>query len=298
MTDRVTGSPATGLFWSGGRPRLDLGGETSLDCRPGTTIGVRLGATRRCIGWWHRETGRNRCGAEQPIPDAATDAQCAACARADHGRRVARDAAPDDGRPYRVYLAGFGDDTVKVGITSAARGTNRLTEQGALAFLFIAEARLTIARAAERAISRSGLATERVRVAHKPDRWWCVDPDGPQRLRDTRSAIDLTVTLPAGLRRLSEKVTEQGALFGLDRPLPPTYRALLSVEPGSALSGRVLVAAGKLLLLDTAAGPVLCDTRRLAGWPLGTTDEAPTGLVLDLPHRPRTQPIPEQAALF
>jgi hypothetical protein len=77
-----------------------------------------------------------------PIPPPATRSQCDPCESADPGTMLARNATLDDGREYALYLAWFGPDLTKVGLTATERGTDRLAEQGALAFTWLARSRL------------------------------------------------------------------------------------------------------------------------------------------------------------
>ncbi|MGH3921530.1 MAG: hypothetical protein ACRDTT_01415, partial [Pseudonocardiaceae bacterium] len=86
--------------------------------------GVR--GPRRCIGVYEpvRRT-RRPCPGDRP-PESG--AQCRLCAYADPGRLIAQDrAAPDGTLPagaFRAYLALFGRDTVKVGLTAQRRATD------------------------------------------------------------------------------------------------------------------------------------------------------------------------------
>ena len=281
--------PSTGLYWTDGVPFLGLGAESAAPAGPGAMLCVAVEGPRGCVGHWRRGAGRQSCPFGERIEATATDAQCVACGNADAGRQVARDRAHDDGSPYRLYLAWFGDETIKVGICSAARGTNRLTEQGALAYTFIADGTLAPIRAAEQTISGAGIATERVRLGRKPQLWWSANPEtGRARLL---AAADQAGTAIADLPKIttaSPEVMHHTRQFGLDGELPSSYRPLTAVESGSVLGGRVLVASGRSLLLDTERGAVLLDARLIAGWRLTTSESAPSRLPLGLPVHPAT----------
>jgi hypothetical protein len=93
----------------------------------------------------------------------STNPQCAACAAADRGRALARDAiSGDDGRTYHLYLAWSGPGLVKVGLTAADRGWDRLLEQGAITCTLLATGPYLPIRQAELRIAGTQLARERI----------------------------------------------------------------------------------------------------------------------------------------
>ncbi|MGH3822066.1 MAG: DUF2797 domain-containing protein [Pseudonocardiaceae bacterium] len=193
----------------------------------------------------------------------------------------ARNITVDDGREYALYLAWFGPGLMKVGLTATERGTDRLAEQGALAFTWLARGRLPAVRAGEQRISASGLAPERRQRRVKLAVWWKL-PDQTQRQDDLRTAyqeISETVSWPAGLDREACAVVDLVEPFGLDA-FPDACQEIIALASGAVLSGTVRCAIGRDLLLDTPDGPILADTRLLAGWPLHPTTAAPTGLGL------------------
>lgn len=290
---------STGLSWSDGEPRLHLFGDTHSEAAPGSAIRVRPTGPRRCVGYWNSADGDHDCPFTNPLEPQSTDPQCSSCAGADSGRRLARGfITADDDRPYRLYLAWFGDGgRIKVGITARARGTARLLEQGARVFTFIAEGPLAAIRAAETAISRAGVATERVRSAAKTGGWWADASGAAAALRTTAATVVDTVALPAEVSSLPPDPVDHTARFGLDGELPDRYRPLTSFTQTDVLSGHVVVAAGKLLLLSTDDGAVLCDTRLLAGWPLTVAEEPGPRLRLSEPVRPK-RPQDEAPTLF
>jgi len=86
-----------------------------------------------------------------------------------------------------------------------------------------------------------------------------------------------TLLWPTGLDREACAVADQVELYGLDA-LPDSCQELTSLASGAVLSGTVRCVIGRDLLLDTPDGPLLADTRLLAGWLLHPTTAAPTGL--------------------
>jgi hypothetical protein len=296
----VTTQPAawrfTGLHWESARPLLTAsplpgkpgtppGPETSRPAAPGERVSWLLAAPRTCTGAW-TGTARRPCPAGGAIPAGTTDAQCAACARADRGRQIARDAAlGDDGREYLLYLAWFGPGLLKIGLTAADRGRDRLLEQGAITFTTLAAGPYAPVRQAERLASAAGLAAERIPGRAKTAAWQHL-PDAGERSRLLTAARDHvtgSVPWPARVRLLPGGVTDQAADFGLASGPPGPYQEVTGISDGAVVSGRVRLAIGRHLLLDTGAGPLLCDMRRAAGWairPVPGTAPAPAGLVL------------------
>jgi hypothetical protein len=154
-------------------------------------------------------------------------------------------------------------------------------------------------RAAEQAISIGGLAPERRQRRTKLAAWWQL-PDQAQRQRQLAAAyqrIIETVPWPAGLDPDPCRIVDQVALFGLDA-LPGSCQEITGLDPGCVLRGTVRCAAGGDLLLDTASGPLLADTRLLAGWPLRPTTAASTGLELRDCDYARSNHAADQTALF
>lgn len=200
-----------------------------------------------------------------------------------------------------LYLAWFGGDLVKVGLTAAERGSDRLAEQGALAFTGLARGPLTPIRTLERQAAAAGLARERINWPDKVPHWWAL-PDTECRRATVEAAgrrVRDRLRWPDTVRTLPCRVTDQVAAFGLDRPLPASYRPLLSPRPNSTLAGRVTALVGRQLLLDTGTGHLLADLRLLAGWSQPTTLQV-TGPSRDLDLGPTQHPNAsgDQDALF
>jgi hypothetical protein len=280
----VSAWTTTGLYWYRAAPSLTLNQvgdnhpnlvgppvvrEHAVPVGPGTAFGWQATPPRRCIGLWRPDRRlRLPCPHRQLIPQTGTGIQCAACATADPGRALARDQALDDDRQFVLYLAWFGQDLVKVGLTAVERGADRLAEQGALAYSGLARGPLIPIRRAERQVAATGLARERLTSAAKIPRWWALPPAADRRtaVEEACHRIHAQVSWPPGVQPLGCQVHDQVTMFGLDRPLPPSYRPVTGVLPGRALDGRIIAVAGRHLLLDTDAGPVLADTRLLSGW--------------------------------
>ncbi|WP_329362379.1 DUF2797 domain-containing protein [Streptomyces sp. NBC_00669] len=257
-------------------------------------------AVRRCAGVW-RASRNTPCPYAAELPPGARRDRCEACAALDRTSSVAADTVPDDGQPYRVYLAYFGPGLHKVGITAAARGRLRLLEQAAVCFAFLGEGPLMAARRTESVL---GAALD------LPDRM--LDPakraarhrlPGPAVRAAELAALHARVTelrgaLPESLAPAALRCVDHAEVFGLsaEPPPPAPVAEVTALLPGRALAGTVRAIAGHDVYLDTADGPLLFDARLAAGWPLrrpapgedlSAARPAPTA-----PLRPR-QPEPE-----
>jgi hypothetical protein len=267
------------------KPGSPPGPETRRPAAPGARIAWSLGGPRTCTGAW-TGTDRRPCPASHPIPTGTTDAQCATCARADRGRQIARDAAPgDDGREYLLYLAWFGPGLVKIGLTAADRGRDRLLEQGAITFTTLAAGLYTPIRHAERLAAAAGLAAERITARAKIAAWHALPPPRERATLLTAARDHLTghIPWPEQIRLLPGGITDQAQDFGLAEWTPGAWQEITGISDGAVLAGQVRLVIGRHLLLDNPAGPLLCDMRRAAGRPIRPipgSEPAPAGLVL------------------
>jgi hypothetical protein len=280
-------------------PSSPPGPETSRPATPGAAINWAISGPRQCAGTW-TGTSRRPCLAATQIPASGTDAQCVACAAADRGRQIARDnALGDDGRQYLLYLAWFGPALVKIGLTAADRGRDRLLEQGAITFTPLATGPYTPIRQAERLAAATGLATERISTKTKTTAWWRLPPPGERAAQLTTAYDRLTaqITWPERTRLMPCTPTDQAADFGLDQLTPGRYTEVTALADPAVLSGQILLVIGRHLLLDTTAGPLLVDMRLAVGWAIQPTPvpAPPSGLTLS----PRTPSADDrQPSLF
>jgi hypothetical protein len=274
VTTPPAGWLATGLYWEHGQPTLTAtggsGGEHRRVAHHGLRLALQMGGPRRCIGTWDAVAGRRRpCPLSSAVAEGGPDAQCAACASLDRGRRIARDRADHDTRDFLLYLAWFGPGLTKVGITAAERGADRLLEQGALAHTWLARGPLAPIRRAEQAAAATGRARERLPTAAKTEAWWSIPGPAERAGHLAAAAHTLTPALTAAaLALLPCEPADHVAAYGLKEPMPDRYRQVAAVGDGAAVAGTVVATIGRHLLLATAAEPVLIDTRLLAGWSL------------------------------
>ncbi|MFW5417774.1 DUF2797 domain-containing protein [Nocardiopsis sp. CNT-189] len=260
------------MFWNEEHPALVASAPGQPDHRlriePGQSVRLGLGAPRTCIGVWDHHRGR-RTHCSAPIDAQGTDAQCARCAFRDRGRALARDAYTDD-RDYTAYLAYFGPGPLKVGLTATERGHRRLLEQGAITYTLLAHGPLEAVRAAEKAIARAGLATERIRATAKAAAWWSLPPaeERSTALLAARRAVERSGLLP-GTARLEERVHDNTAAYNLTAAPPEAYDALTGLDDDAVLAVSVRAVPGRLLLADDldTGRVLLIDSRLLAGRP-------------------------------
>lgn len=268
----------TGISWRGGRPALTLlgpdGRERSRPLTHGDPLGLRLAGPRRCIGIWHDDA--RHCPFAAEIDSDTTDPQCAACARSDPGRALARDAVRDP-RPFRLYLAWHGPDLFKVGISAVERGNDRLLEQGALAFTWLATGDHTDIRVAEQTVAATGLATERRRRSSKLAAWrhTMTQAERAAGLQDVHRRAH-AARWPERVRKEPFEPVDHVSVFGLDR-VPTVAGDVAGLRVGSVVSGQIAAVVGPELVLETSNAAVVVSGRRLAGWPVTPTTEPPGG---------------------
>jgi hypothetical protein len=245
--------------------------EHRLRLTIGAPLRLAMDEPRRCTGVW-TGTRRTPCPFRALLPD-STDSQCPACAARDHGRAIARDAyAGGDGRTFTLYLAWFGPGLIKIGLTAADRGRDRLLEQGAIAFTLLASGPYAAIRRAEHLIATARLVPERLSPQAKILAWWNL-PDVTERARELTAARDTVTAHPAWPGELAQQpgaVTDQARDYGLGHPPPDAYQEITGLPGGATLAGNIRLIIGRHLLLDTAIGPLLADMRRVAGWTLST----------------------------
>ncbi|PSK67588.1 hypothetical protein B0E53_00398 [Micromonospora sp. MH33] len=298
---------STGLVWTSGSATLALAAsDGTIRHQPlalGQLVGWNLHGPRRCIGTWNRQSLRQQlCPHRHHIVLDATGTQCPPCQAADPGRRFARGDDLTDPRTFGLYLAWFDSGLIKVGLTALERGSDRLTEQAALAFTWLAEGPLPAVRRAERLISGLGEVSEFVRRDRKVSAWWRLGTP-EQRVEQLREAWHRAVPQISGDAQLTvrqPRIHDLAATYGLTAPPALPAREIGALRDGATLVGRISAVAGNDLILDTIAGPGLLNVRTLAGWNLTRADvrgaAAPPMRPLNLAGTHDQQHVPE--ALF
>ncbi|WP_405599682.1 DUF2797 domain-containing protein [Streptomyces sp. NBC_01410] len=256
-----------GLSWPRGTriPVLAWEGGRVSPLTAGKELGFRAEGERSCVG-----ARGNPCPLGAVVAGRATQARCAECARLDRAHSVAADTIADDPRTYRVYLAWFGREMVKVGITAEERGPARLLEQGAVVFSWLGRGPLMAARRTEE-LMRSALGVpDRIPYAAKRAVRAAL-PGAAERAAEIGELHRRAVALAGwaeSLERLDFEAVDHAEVFGLDG-LPAATAVVREVVDGGVVAGRVVAAAGPDLHLRTADdGLVVLDTRLMTGWSL------------------------------
>jgi hypothetical protein len=175
--------------------------------------------------------------------------------------------APDDGREYVLYLAWFGPGLIKIGLTAADRGRDRLLEQGSITFTMLAAGPYAAVRQAEQAASTAGLASERITARSKIAAWpkLPAPQERAELLAAARDRLTSHFSWPHQIRLMPGGVSDQAQDFGLTEQVPDSWQEVTAIRDGGILAGQIRFVVGRHLLLDTSAGPLLCDMRRAAG---------------------------------
>ncbi|GIG71206.1 DUF2797 domain-containing protein [Phytomonospora endophytica] len=292
--------PHTGVTWADGRASLCFtspeGRDEHVPLALGERISWRLPGVRRCIGVWIPSTRRRvDCPHQRVLPTARAAAQCDPCERTDPGKALARGQALDDPRDFRLYLAYFGPGLVKVGLTAVDRGQNRLTEQAALAYTWLATGPLRPIRRAEMAASATKLATERLRHRTKTRGRWHPAFDAATELGEAHRRLAAVIAGELTVEPFA--VTDLRPTYGLPGTGRPE-REVTDIEYDACLTGVLRCLAGRDAVLDTEHGTLLVDLRLLAGRTILDGEGAPTdGVDIALLDLGRT-PAPEQDTLF
>jgi len=151
-----------------------------------------------------------------------------------------------------LYLACFGDETVKVGMASAARKTQRLLDQGPLSAIYVAKADGIAIRRLEVEVSQFGYS-EFMRRSRKF-----------KLLSEAMSVQDGHKLLAQSLRDIKMRVSEEFHSHFLAEPesfiSPPaavvarSFHRLEECDPseGKIVEGEVVAASGSILILNDA----------------------------------------------
>ncbi len=276
----------TGVRWREGRPALGWwapgrGGRESV-LAYGQELAFVARGGRGCLGVW-RGGRRTPCPTGAAVAVRATRAQCEECARIDRSYSVAADTMADDPRPYAVYLAYFGPELLKVGITADERGPARLLEQGAVAFTWLARGPLMAARRVEELVGVALGVPDRipyvrkrlVRGALPPVQEWAAE------LRAAHARAVGLAGWPESLTPAVCEVVDHRGEFGL-ADLGRPASVVRELADGGLVAGRLVAAVGPDLHLDIGLGPgpgrgLVVDSRLLAGWRLASAEGVGTG---------------------
>ncbi|WP_052866141.1 DUF2797 domain-containing protein [Streptomyces niger] len=272
----------TGPRWSGGAFGLgwyhpERGEERRSVLPAGKPLAFAVEGERRCLGVW-RAGRRIVCPHAAVLDGAGARDQCPDCARLDRSRSVAADTMADDPRPYGVYLAYFGPELLKVGITAAERGAARLLEQGAVGYSWLGQGPLMAARRAEALLGSALAVRDRFGKAAKRAARRSLPPVAERAavLAALHREAQALPGWPEALQAAPYAYADHFEVFGLGRiPADPAAVGEVgALRAGSEIVGEVLAAAGSDLYLrqpargGDAVPVVVVDARLLSGWVL------------------------------
>ncbi|MBL1096738.1 DUF2797 domain-containing protein [Streptomyces coffeae] len=245
--------------------RHPVRGERISPLGPDRPLAFTTGARRRCVGV-RRGDRHTPCPAGAEVAASAVSAQCPECARLDRSYSVAADTRTDDPRPYDVYLAWFGPELIKVGITAAERGGVRLLEQAALSYALLGRGPLMAARRAEAVLGAALGVPDRFPYAAK--RAARETPPAPERRAAGLAALHGRARalpgLPESLTVADFAPVHHDAVFHLDRVR--RLDGVLRITADSTVAGRIDAVAGPDIHLTATDGrALLLDARHLAG---------------------------------
>lgn len=169
-----------------------------------------------------------------------------------------------------MYLAHYGAQ-IKVGITAAERGLDRLVEQGALASVFLSAGPLLAARRAEHLLGAALGLPDRVATRTKHDARVHLAPPSA-RAEQLRATATAALGLPGWpdtqMPAAELTVTDHAAGYGLPTDGIVPVAEVEALQAGHTVTGDIVCRIADDLYLAAPTGVVLLDTRLLTGWEL------------------------------
>ena len=260
-----------------------LQSETFHELRPmGKTLTLRVDTSqRRCTGWRDITAGeRYSCPLNLDVEPKYE--QCPTCQKKTgfnpafyHATSVSPQQEARNAEPHILYLAYFGADIIKVGISHAARGHARLLEQGARrAVILDTFATANIARQYEARIAALPGISETVAVRQK-----IAALAGSFDAAKLQSAVEVVTTKLGVSFNASEVLSFDEAFFAYGIPkLADVYDAT-SLD---LISGHVSGMLGAVMCCTQQDTPILLPLKRLVGY---TAQLSYTETAIELPAR-------------
>lgn len=202
------------------------------------------------------------------------DAQCNFCQQKDisfiakTGYGLSSQAGKLLDADHVVYLAYFSDDTIKVGVSLWQRREIRVTEQGAIACVFIAKCSGTMARNLEKRIRTTIGFTEWVRLSTKLKALCKNEPSETKAKRALEAAFEKVVRLaPSSVLFDAPEFYYLFPRYGVSSDVFSSDIFLVKkASGGSTLSGTLKGILGKMMLIGCSEGVVACNSALLAGY--------------------------------
>lgn len=262
-----------GYGWDDGRPFLRVRDQWADDTRLVRFEGafrVQLLPGRQCTGYFDGERG-HACPNRRAVQRGASCEACQArdafrpCMTCDGTRcpRLSASMRRYCRQDHHLYLASFGDATLKVGTASHPRRDLRVIEQGPLAAVRVARAEGPIIKQMERVLSQ-GVFTETMRRQKKTALLSASMTPEVAEAQVLEAAGRLREELPTWMHAYlhAPELVEQPAFAAASRAL--------SVQPMQladdvVLEGTVVGAVGHVVFLDDGDGTFALDLGALKG---------------------------------
>lgn len=243
-------------------------------------------AQRHCTGWRDITNGQRNCCPQRQIVDSKYD-QCSACQQRTgfnpafyHATTVSPQQETRNQEPHILYLAYFGGEVVKVGISHAARGNSRLLEQGARAAIILDTfPSAHIARQYEARIAAQPGIAETIATRQKINA--LPSPYTPERLTSTKATIEAAL----GVSFNGNQLLQFDAIY-----FPagtPDLSDTVTTTDQNCISGEVIGVLGSLLFCRQQDTTLIYPLKKFVGYTVTLSD---TSTDLTLPLR--------QASLF
>ena len=256
------------------KPVLSLQqGEKIISFMPlGQTLTLRFDTAQRfCTGWYDMRSGEDHICPER-AEVAEKYEQCPACQKRTgfnpafyHASSVSEQQEERNQEPHFLYLAHFGKDVIKVGISYAGRGNSRLLEQGARSALVLDTFPTAhIARQYEAKIASLPGIAETIQLRKK--------------IAELEKPYDQAVAMQE-LTGTRNRIKEQlGVTFAQNDALhlDPTYFAsgapqladAFDCSPQALISGRATGMLGSLLFCAQQETPLFLPLKKFVGYPV------------------------------
>jgi hypothetical protein len=265
-------------FSSNGGPFLSLQkNDVFTSFNPiGTSLTLSFDMTERyCIGWRDIKTGEHSSCPDNLTVDTKYE-QCSACQKRTgfnpafyHATSVSPQQEARNKEPHILYLAHFGNNTVKVGISHAKRGNARLLEQGARSALILEElSSAHVARHYEAKIAKLSGFSEMVQLRKKTDLLkHSYDYDNAKNeLTAAKEAIESTLGI----------AFDNASLQTFDDVYFPNKKVDLStahnVTEDNLLSGQCFGQLGSLLFCEQADSVLYLPLKKYIGYKVKLDD--------------------------
>lgn len=264
----------TNTGFSNDKPVISLSRDDSfVDFNPiGQTLTMAFDTAQRyCVGWRDITTGVRHACPDSALVESKYE-QCSACQKLTgfnpafyHAASVSPQQEARNQEPHILYLAYFGGDLIKVGISHAARGNNRLLEQGArMAIILDTFPTAIIARQYEAKIAAMSGICETVATRQKLTALPTACDADKLRAMLARIRSQLQVDFNAS------DVLHHDALFFPNGT--PNLATITDVTSQAIASGNIIGSLGSLLVFTQHDNNFLLPVKKFVGYKVSITN--------------------------